>query len=68
MCTLITLTGRGNFVRSVAFSEDGRRVVSGSDDMLVKIVNSETGAEVCEPGSGATTFLLFAMVALVFGL
>ena len=42
-----TLTRRG--VRSVAFSEDGKRVVSGSWDK-VKIWSSETGAEVCNRG------------------
>ena len=31
---------------SVAFSSDGKLVVSGSDDMLVKIWDAETGAEV----------------------
>ena len=30
----------------IAFSRDGKRVVSGSDDGLVKIWNTETGAEV----------------------
>ena len=53
-------------VRSVAFSRDGKRIVSGSYDELVKIWNSETGAEVCEPGGGATTFSLVAMVALAY--
>jgi WD40 repeat protein len=33
-------------VRSVAFSRDGKRIVSGSDDNLVKIWNTETGVEV----------------------
>ncbi|THU80992.1 WD40 repeat-like protein [Dendrothele bispora CBS 962.96] len=31
------------WVRSVAFSQDGNRVVSGSDDKTVKIWNAETG-------------------------
>jgi len=33
-------------VNSVSFSPDGRLVVSGADDKLVKIWDSETGAEV----------------------
>ena len=45
-----TLTGHLDYVRSVAFSEDGNRVVSGSNDNLIKIWNSETGAEVCNRG------------------
>jgi WD40 repeat protein len=41
-----TLTGHSRPVRSVAFSPNGNRVVSGSDDKLVKIWDTETGAEV----------------------
>jgi len=33
-------------VSSLAFSPDGKRVVSGSDNNLVKIFDTETGAEV----------------------
>jgi WD40 repeat protein len=64
-----TLTGHSDAVYSVAFSADGKRVVSGSNDKLVKIWNSETGAEVCEPGvctRWCDDFRLFAMFALVF--
>ena len=41
-----TLRGHKSEVRSVAFSVDGQRIVSGSEDRLVKIWNAETGAEV----------------------
>ena len=41
-----TLSGHKGLVRSVAFSRDGKRVVSGSHDSLVKIWNVETGVEV----------------------
>ena len=41
-----TLTGHTEIVFSVAFSRDGNRVVSGSGDTLVKIWDTETGAEV----------------------
>jgi len=41
-----TLTGHSNSVWSVAFSSNGKRIVSGSDDKLVKIWEVETGAEV----------------------
>ena len=42
VCTLTGLAG----VRSVAFSKDGKRIVSGSYDGIVKIWNAATGAEV----------------------
>ena len=41
-----TLTGHSDRVTSVAFSRDGTHIVSGSDDKLVKIWNTETGGEV----------------------
>ena len=42
-----TLTGHTNEVESVAFSPNGDRIVSsGSYDKLVKIWDTETGAEV----------------------
>ena len=46
MWQVCTLTGHSGEVRSVTFSPDGRRVVSGSDDYLVKIWDVETGAAV----------------------
>ncbi|KAJ1467516.1 WD40-repeat-containing domain protein, partial [Baffinella frigidus] len=41
------LAGHSAFVHCVAISADGTRVVTGSNDTLVKIWNAETGAEVC---------------------
>ena len=41
-----TLTGHSGNVNSVAWSSDGKWIVSGSDDKLGKIWNAETGAEV----------------------
>ena len=41
-----TLTGHSGRVRSVAFSPNGNRVVSGSDENLVKIWDIETGVQV----------------------
>ena len=38
-----TLEGHGSSVRSVAFSADGRHVVSGSADKTIKIWDCETG-------------------------
>jgi len=43
---VFTLTGHSAKVVLVAFSADGKRIVSGSGDNLVKIWNAETGAEV----------------------
>jgi len=45
-----TLTGHEDGVTSVAFAPDGKRVVSASDDGLVKIWDSATGAEVSSVG------------------
>ena len=39
-------------VRSVAISNDGRRVVSGSRDKTVRMWNAQTGAQLCEPFLG----------------
>jgi len=47
---VLTLTGHTEDALSVAFSRDGKWIVSGSEDMLVKIWDAETGAEVCSHG------------------
>ena len=41
-----TLTGHSDSVTSVAYSPDGKHIVSGSDDKTVKIWDSTTGEEV----------------------
>ena len=41
-----TMRGHGSFVNSVAFSLDGKWIVSGSHDNLVKIWDAANGAEV----------------------
>ena len=41
-----TLTGHSDLVRSVAYSPDGKHIVSGSYDKTVKIWDSATGKEV----------------------
>jgi GxxExxY protein len=41
---LRTLSGHSAWVRSAAFSPNGRRIVSGSWDKTVKVWNAETGA------------------------
>ena len=39
-----TLTSHSGEVNSAAWSSDGKWIVSGSDDTLVKIWNADTGA------------------------
>ena len=41
-------------VLSVAFSPDGKRVVSGAEDSLVKIWDVESEGEVCSNNIGCT--------------
>ena len=41
-----SLDGHSVMVRSVAFSPDGNRVASGAKDRVLKIWDTETGAEV----------------------
>ena len=43
---LCTLTGHSHYVNSVAYSPDGKHVVSGSFDNTVKVWDSQTGKEV----------------------
>ena len=47
------LTGHEGKVTSVAFSSDGKRVVSGSEDTLVKLWDAATGVQVSVSGGGA---------------
>ena len=44
---VLTLTGHSDAVYSVAFSREGKYIVSGSKDKLIKIWDTATGAEVC---------------------
>ena len=47
MVQVLTLTGHSDAVYSVAFSREGKYIVSGSRDKLIKIWDTATGAEVC---------------------
>ncbi|KAH3104079.1 hypothetical protein KXW41_009392 [Aspergillus fumigatus] len=42
---LQTLEGHSSWVSSVAFSPDGQRIVSGSDDNTIKLWDAQTGSE-----------------------
>ena len=43
---LCTLTGHSGYVMSVAYSPDGKHLVSGSYDNTVKVWDAQTGKEV----------------------
>jgi len=45
-----TMEGHSDAVCSVAFSRDGKWIVSGSEDNLLKIWDTWTGDEVCSHG------------------
>ena len=40
------VTGHSDYVTSVAYSPDGKHIVSGSEDNTVKVWDSQTGKEV----------------------
>jgi WD40 repeat protein len=48
------LTGHTHWVRSVAFSPDGSRIVSGSADETIRIWNATTGKQIGKPLEGHT--------------
>ncbi|KAL4078980.1 WD40-repeat-containing domain protein [Scleroderma yunnanense] len=48
------LQGHTSFVWSVAFSPDGRNIVSGSSDNTIRIWDAQTGAQVGKPLQGHT--------------
>ena len=49
--------GHTEYVHSVAFSPDGKRVVSGSDDRAIRIWDVQTGRVVAGPFKGRTNSL-----------
>ncbi|KAG9075225.1 hypothetical protein FRC06_010215, partial [Ceratobasidium sp. 370] len=57
------LRGHSDPVRSVAFSSDGRRIISGFDDETVRIWDAQTGAALLDPlrgHSGSVTSVAFS--------
>ena len=49
--------GHTDYVRSVAFSPDGTRIVSGSDDKTVRIWDAESGKLVAGPFKGHSSWV-----------
>ena len=49
---LLELRGHTGAVRSVGFSPDGTRIVSGSEDKTIRIWDANTGDEVMKPLNG----------------
>ncbi len=45
------------WINSVAFSPDGKRIVSGYDDCTIRIWDAATGAQIGEPLTGHTEWI-----------
>lgn len=54
----IVMEGHTSYVWCVAFSPDGKRIVSGSDDLTVRIWDAETGLQVGKDLDGHTDTVL----------
>ncbi|KAJ7210182.1 WD40-repeat-containing domain protein [Mycena pura] len=52
-----TLTGHTMTVQSIAFSPNGRQMISGSDDETIRIWDTVTGAQVGEPLKGHNSWV-----------
>ncbi|KIL57443.1 hypothetical protein M378DRAFT_41812, partial [Amanita muscaria Koide BX008] len=53
------LRGHDNWVRSVAFSHDGSKIVSGSTDKTIRVWNANTGVEMLPPLRGHDDSVIF---------
>jgi WD40 repeat protein len=51
------LTGHTHWVTSVAFSPDGSRIVSGSDDKTIRLWDATTGEQIGDPLVGHTDWV-----------
>ena len=61
-----TLTGHSAAVNSVAYSPDGKQIVSGSDDNTVKVWDAQTGEEVNDHVLPSSHHLLLRALVLTF--
>jgi WD40 repeat protein len=46
---LLPLRGHDHVVRSIAFSPDGSKIVSGSDDKTIRVWDASTSVEMLPP-------------------
>ncbi|KIO05569.1 hypothetical protein M404DRAFT_83068, partial [Pisolithus tinctorius Marx 270] len=55
----LVLGGHKDYVRSVTFSPDGRRILSGSNDKILRVWDAERGVQVGSPleGKGHTRYV-----------
>ena len=53
-----TLHGHTDHIRSVAFSPDGRHIVSGSDDMTIRVWDAQTDNQLGDNSESSTKFSL----------
>ena len=51
------VTGNSRFVTSVAFSPDGSRIVSGSNDVTIRLWDVSTGQQIGEPLTGHSSYV-----------
>ncbi|KAG9010280.1 hypothetical protein FRB90_007835 [Tulasnella sp. 427] len=51
------LRGHTEWVNAVAFSPDGTRLASGSDDETIRMWDAQTGAPIGEPLRGHTSYV-----------
>src|SRR6202042_300073 len=54
---ILQLKGHKMPVNSVAFSHDGKRIVSGSSDQTIRVWDAETGEAISKPISGHEHFV-----------
>ena len=54
---LAVLKGHINSVTSVAFSPDGKKIVSGSYDQTIRVWDAETGKEIIQPLEGHSGYV-----------
>ena len=56
---LAVLKGHNERVTSVAFSPDGKKIVSGSWDKTIRVWDAETGKEIIPPLEGHSQYVFY---------